>query len=576
MDVLRLVKLISIIGFLILTNPQVLPRIEQIGIQLGLAVYLLVWLITVVSIFFIAYSRNGSFKLLMTLFLVPASCLSAGYFAVTHQYMEIYEFEAMWNAANNLNDALGAFSEIGWVFLAVSMGVIGIWLPFKSGAIPAQYGLSTTVVAIGIISAILLQREGEGTKGMPVQMTPLAYTFLLAADRLLHPKPSELPALTTLPYGAAFQGDIIVIMDESVRGDFLDIGHPKGVQSGLAELSNLAENFGRAASATNCSDTSNVSFRRIVHPTSYLDDIYQNPTIWQFAQAANYRTVYLDAQLTQGRLGNHMTSEEVSVIDTFIQIHEEGEPLFEKDNVLARRIHQHLINDQQEFILVNKMGVHFPYEGKYPKDHAVYLPVMEDHGFDRAYPEDHELQHPTDPSRAQRIRFVNSYKNALAWNVSRFFKSLDLSSVSQPFLMFYTADHGQTFHDDGREGYGTHCSIAITDPEEGIVPLVVLSNDEVVRQRYQQAAELNFDHASHFNIAPSILVEMGYKLDAIRPDYKTLFDSLEPHNQQFLSKYFVRFGAEPIWNGVDMKGRNSIDAWQSGITSQSVMSQRAM
>ncbi len=75
--------------------------------------------------------------------------------------------------------------------------------------------------------------------------------------------------------------------------------------------------------------------------------------------------------------------------------------------------------------------------------------------------------------------------------------------------MFYTSDHGQSFHDEGRPGYGTHCSISNTDPEEGIVPFLVMSNHAKQLAAFKRASAINYNKVSHFNIAPTIYELMG-------------------------------------------------------------------
>ncbi len=178
-------------------------------------------------------------------------------------------------------------------------------------------------------------------------------------------------------------------------------------------------NFGIASSATNCSDTSNLSLRRGVSKAHYLRDKDQNPSIWQYAKKAGYRTVYLDAQLTNGRLGNHMTEEEKTNIDIFYQVSDEQQDVMDKDIKLAKQLN-HLLNDEtSDFIYINKMGAHFPYEGKYPESAMSYQPVMESNQFNKSYPEPGELPHPDDYSKQARLKFVNSYKKRtfLEYNV---------------------------------------------------------------------------------------------------------------------------------------------------------------
>jgi glucan phosphoethanolaminetransferase (alkaline phosphatase superfamily) len=209
------------------------------------------------------------------------------------------------------------------------------------------------------------------------------------------------------------------------------------------------------------------------------------------------------------------------------------------------------------------MGAHFPYEGKYPESGTRYKPVMKASNFQKSYPEPGELPHPGDYSKLMRLKFMNSYKNALSWNITSFFQELTTELEANPYVLLYTSDHGQSFHDDGREGYGTHCSITNTDPEEGVVPFFVLTNHSDSLKEFKRAKALNKDKVSHFNIAPTIYSLMGFDLSAYKDREKTIFQSLDKIDQRFLSKYFVRFGSKPIWSSIDMKGRNSFNVWDA-------------
>jgi hypothetical protein len=84
---------------------------------------------------------------------------------------------------------------------------------------------------------------------------------------------------------------------------------------------------------------------------------------------------------------------------------------------IARRLRR-IIQDNREpaFVYVNKMGVHFPYEGKYPPERAV-LPVLKRTTLGEGIKPQAE-----DP--ATHLSFRNAYLNALAWNVGNFFDTL--------------------------------------------------------------------------------------------------------------------------------------------------------
>ncbi len=563
MDARLLSKTFLLVFFIALSNPLFISRVLDIGVSFSLLIFLFIWLVSVISLFLLAFQSYSHTKGCLTALIILSSAMSLNYYQVTKQALEFYELETMLHAAGNWADALSTFDGLWYGFLISLMGLIAILVPSKK-TLPVNKPLllAPTLVICTLLISILYLRQGNGTKAMPAQYTSIAYYSLIIKDQLLNPKPDGIPEVTIPHSGLAFEGDLIIVMDESIRGDFLDFNNRAGVSTTLLNkrTTNMV-NFGIASSATNCSDTSNLSLRRGVTRNNYLSDKDNNPSVWQFAKNAGYRTVYLDAQLTDGQLGNHMTNNEKTHIDMFNQITRGRAPIMEKDNILAQQLNKLLNNDTREFIYINKMGAHFPYEGKYPRETAVYAPVMDNVIFNKSYPEAGELPHPDDYSKLMRLKFINSYKNALSWNISQFFTTLNSVNKTHPYVLIYTSDHGQSFHDDGREGYGTHCSIKDTDPEEGIVPLLVFSNDSKQLARFKQAQSLNKDSVSHFNITPTLHDLMGYDLSTLVPQEKTLFEPLDSVNQRFLSKYFVRFGSTPIWNSIDMKGRRSLKKW---------------
>ncbi|MFT5592181.1 MAG: glucan phosphoethanolaminetransferase (alkaline phosphatase superfamily) [Oceanicoccus sp.] len=562
MDLRFFTKSLLLILFLVLSNPFMWKRICDIESIVSLFVFLLVSLISVLSFLFLAFHENSKSKLVFSILIIVLSSISLNYYQVTNHYLEFYELETMLHAINNWSDALFAFDGLWYGLMVALLGGLAIFMPLNSPILYNKYlMIFPSILTCVILISILYLREGDGTKGMPTQYTGLAYSLVIIKDEIFNPLSDDLPEINVAHTKSSFNGDLIVVVDESIRGDFLDINNANGVATSLLEHSMKMVNFGIAASATNCSDTTNLSLRRGVRRSTYLHDKNHNPSLWQFAKKAGYRTVYLDAQLTQGRLGNHMTEPEKEDIDYFYQVSDSGYQLFNKDNILANQLIELLNNETRDFIYINKMGAHFPYEGKYPSNATVYSPVMQSVLFDKSYPEEDELPHPDDYSELMRLKFINSYKNAVSWNVTNFFKVFTESNKSNPYVMMYTSDHGQSFHDDGREGYGTHCSIASADPEEGVVPFLILSNEALILDKLKIAQKINKNKVSHFNMAPTLYDLMGYDLNLMGVQEKTIFEPLDGKDQLFLSKYFVRFGSQPIWNSIDMQGRDSLEVW---------------
>jgi glucan phosphoethanolaminetransferase (alkaline phosphatase superfamily) len=558
-------KLCLLIIFIIGTNPLSMERIESIGWKMGQLVYVSVFLLATLAMLLLAYSQFSKMKVFSSALLVLASAVSFGYYQVTHLSMEIFELEVLLNATENFNDAISSFSGLLTVLLLSVIGLVAFLMPscvspipFKS---PLAYILPSGLVVAAIIS-ILVSREGQGTQAMPSQFTPIAYWLTLKSEQLIHQGQVSAPELTLEPVIETVSGDLIFVMDESMRGDFYDINSPGGVPTSMNKYQPI--NFGVASSFANCSAPSNRSMRYGVSRSHYLIDIDRKPSIWQMAKRGGYHTVYIDTQHGKGRFGNHMTTVEAGFIDDFIQVLDEDVILYNKDVVAAGLLHERLNNNIREFIYINKTGAHFPFEGKYPKDEKRYHPTMAPSGFTRSFHEVDEVEYPVDGDKLTRLKFVNSYKNALSWNLVAFFSELYKKKITQPYTLIYTSDHGQTFHDDGRKGYGTHCSIRVTDPEEGRVPLVVFTNIKENREALEQAASENFNKVSHFNLPATLYGLMGYQDVDLKSYHVNLFSPLQKKDQQFLSKYYVRFGGQPIWNSIYSPKSKAIESQMTG------------
>jgi len=546
---ITLIKFIALFIFVFFSNPIFLERITDIGVQLGLLVYLTIWLLSLCAIIALAFSPFNYLKLCIVLLIAISSASSLSYYQITRQYMELFELEVLLNATENFQDSLTTFPSILLAILLSILGVIGFLLPNIKTKLSLRYKeyLIPISITLALMVAILIFREGEGTKGMPSQFTPIAYSLILLTEKTV--QGGQIINTVSISPKISDTGDIIFIMDESMTGDFYDINSNNGISTGINKYNPI--NFGIASSFANCSITTNVSMRYGISRQDYLADLNNKPSIWQFAKRAGYHTIYLDTQNGQGNLTNNMTDTESIFIDDFIHISDKNTELYRKDIAAAHILSKHLNNNIKDFIYLNKTGAHFPYEGKYPKDKNVFQPTMASTAFNRSYGNLDEVEYPIHGDALTRLKFINSYKNTLLWNVSSFFSELFKVHIEQPYTLIYTSDHGQAFHTGLKKGYGTHCSIKDAAPEEGRVPLVLFSNISHIHKKLQQAAKLNFNKVSQFNLPATLYNLMGYNKQDLEDRYqKSIYSPLDSSNQIFLSKYFVRFGAKPIWNSI--------------------------
>ena len=113
---------------------------------------------------------------------------------------------------------------------------------------------------------------------------------------------------------------IVLIIDESVRGDFLSINNPVARTTLFLESqSHRIANFGYASTTHDCSHYANANLRYGTYSSDPTNSLLTNPSIWEYAKIAGYQTTYLDVQRRHGQLQNLMSPRERRAVENFIQ-----------------------------------------------------------------------------------------------------------------------------------------------------------------------------------------------------------------------------------------------------------------
>jgi|GEM_PF-756958 len=341
------------------------------------------------------------------------------------------------------------------------------------------------------------------------------YSKLRRQNRMQIASPSTTKGL--LP-----KNNIVLILDESVRGDHLSLnGYGRQTTEYLEELSQkgLLQNWGIAAAASTASQS---SFEAIISGASPKQvealgwQISTHlPSIFQYAKAMNYKVYFIEGQLREIYRG--LNQKDLDYIDFFIALEslndyksnisahpkEESVP-WEIDIKIARITNQILKTSTGNFILVCKRGIHALYEDDYPSKETIWKPALSyDEETTRivkiGFSEQNQTLHETTDTK------INTYDNALRYNSTTFFRNLlegiDLSS--SPTIIVYTSDHGQRFDNPVPHGGKTRA--------EATVPLFILGNiPKAVDTKYK---------ASHCNILPTLLDMMDYPEELRKLDY---------------------------------------------------------
>lgn len=301
------------------------------------------------------------------------------------------------------------------------------------------------------------------------------------------------------------QNNIVLIVDESIRGDHLDInGYARQTTPFLSHLAATEQsfyNFGLATAGATCSYPSNALILTGVRPGfNNFENVKNYPTIFQYAKAMGYKTFYIDAQTNS--IWNGLTDHDIRFIDSWTKAKDLGDDL-QSDHRAAKKIKEIISTSRGNFIVLNKRGVHFLYESSYPKEMAVWLPLPVDYS-----------NHPD--------LVKNSYDNGIHYNVNTFFeKLLSNSQILENTVILYTSDHGQTLFENSTNWL--HCN---STPQEATVPLILMGRKlPSIKVGYQ---------ASHSNILPTILDLMNVPVELRAHDYApSLFTATPEMNSDY-------------------------------------------
>jgi glucan phosphoethanolaminetransferase (alkaline phosphatase superfamily) len=413
--------------------------------------------------------------------------------------------------------------------LVVILGIVLCASPGRRFSVSGIFGL-LPVVSGALVAGVIVYTKG-GTQIFPIPFGTFSNAAIVIVNASnsasivekpllnLDPAPSRDVAvnhdLTIESRVHPIFNKIVMIMDESVRGDYLSLNDAVYNTTPFLKATDHLVNFGVASSGGNCSMISRTIFRfgmRQADLPNGWREALNRPNFWQFAHRAGYKTVHIDAWYGPRQLGNGFSSAEKALIDSEPGIIKN--PSYLRDQKAVDQLLRVLKDEGPAFIYVEKFGVHFPYSDRYPPDfHA--LPT---------YEESHTWSVAT-LLGLKPIDQIADYPNAIAWSVDEFFRKLlpavDLSNT----LIIYTSDHGQNL-----SGRLTHCSTTRPVPQGQVsVPLFAITSAPEFERGLEKAAAHGFDRFSHFEIFPTLLLAMGYDAGWVNRSYgPSLMDSPSP------------------------------------------------
>ncbi|MDZ3831485.1 MAG: sulfatase-like hydrolase/transferase [Sphingopyxis sp.] len=529
---------------LILDLPAIGDRIAMLGLTPPLILFFGLYALLALALWGSAFIRPSALRWGWALILSGGAMVVGSYQTASADVMSYDAFVTMMLSVGFADDALRQYgAAIGWTLAGTLPLLLGIGIrPGTRPRLPGAVTILAPMAGLLLLSLLLFARGGEGGRGLPNAWVGSAYSALFAYEAATLPALSRQPVAIARTRPAAYR-DIVLIIDESIAGRYLDINDPDGVRSGLtaAPRDVSIANFGLSASITHCSFGSNMTLRHGGTRDAYQHINAVMPSIFAYAKKAGYATLYIDAQRTGGAYQNGMDDRERRSIDNFIQF--DDTPVVDRDMAAATALAAALNNDRREFILINKMGAHFPVADKYPDAAMAYRPALPRNRSANVT----EMQLPENLySGAESWRlYRNAYRNTVGWTVGGFFDRLFAHARLDGALVIYTSDHGQNLHERGDAGTTTHCSAAPAS-EEGAVPLVIID----APGRWDAAAKRHFDRSSQYRIFPTLLDAMGYDPASVRATYGHALDADSADPNSFNALFNARLGRAPHWVAV--------------------------
>jgi lipid A ethanolaminephosphotransferase len=490
-------KLSCLAWFVITTNHEVAARASELFERShwpGLLAFAAIWLAGLAALTGVAWSASFRLRALWSVPIALSALLGDLAYAITGHHLSFYDVVLYASERARWGDALSLYSSwLGPILRDAAIGLIGFWLPAQRPLAAPRLLAAAPALPIALIAALLAAEAGKGTRALPEQFAPLAMLLVAGVQQPLA-LGAERETVSHAPEHPPLARHVFLVIDESVRADFLDPNGARGVTPFLASRAAQLANFGYAVSGSNCSLFANLILRYGGTRDSLSSTLRSGPSLWAWARAAGFRTVYVDAQLAGGHLQNGMTLGERGLIDELVQL---GDAPIETRDARAAQVLAELARDSRpSFALVSKWGSHFPYARNYPPEAEAFHPALA----------------PDDAIGPDRERLLNAYRNSVRWTTDRFFERLFEADLGSS-VVIYTSDHGQNLLD---HGVVTHCNSSDPHPLEGVVPLLVLAGPAELRARFAAAAAARLDRSSHFELFPTLLELMGFAADRAR------------------------------------------------------------
>ena len=359
---------------------------------------------------------------------------------------------------------------------------------------------------------------------LPAFVQPL----VAVADVALHPQrePARAPVVA-VPAEPPRAMQIVLLVDESIRGDLLSLARPETRTTPWLEAHRTSfVDLGVAAATANCSAIAHAALLTGLLPEDLPDlrgEIRRRPTLFGAAARAGLRTVLVDAQASAASPTLALAADDLGRLSAARIVRAEQPTLTaaERDGALAEMVVDETAG-APTFVYAIKRGAHYPYDDAVPPEHRTHT-AAEAHALGFQAAEEAE---------------VARYLDALTYAVDGFLASLLPRLEGRDVLLFYTSDHGESLLENGHTR--THCSEGRAPPEQGRVPLLVWASGPAA----SHLAELRARRPSAFRLHPTLLRAFGFA-----PGAPSLFDEGDDARRFYSGD---ALGRSPTWwNPID-------------------------
>jgi glucan phosphoethanolaminetransferase (alkaline phosphatase superfamily) len=425
-------------------------------------------------------------------------------------------------------DALRFFAS-SYVVPLVSL--LAAVFAFERWGVPRLALVGTPLVLAAPLVAVyfhvdLLERTYSKVYQTPIPFRLPLLTWYTSQNRVIYYGRRDAPYLE--PSAPAWADHIVLVMDESVRGDLLGVnGSEFDTTPFLSAQPERVCNYGVASSVSNVSSSTNI----IVQSGLRLDELpdrelrsLKNPSLFSYMKAADFAPYMIDAQIYSEKPPNFMSQFDLDGLAGHVLIRREavGRSEHEMDFAATERLAEIVRSEARSFTYVIKVGAHFPYTEKAAPESRPFQPALAIGSYERG-----------------TQQTLHSYLNALTWTVDAYLQDLvtKLEATGKRVLVLYTSDHGQSVLEPvaGLPHMGfPHATPEDPPVYQAMVPLLLLGVGDDVRAELAERCHAGLrDRVSGFEIFPTALVLAGYAADDVRRRYgPSLFDADSPRSER--------------------------------------------